>query len=66
MFHSKKKNMENIKYRKANLLDANSISYLNYKFFQAFLLGDKDKGFLKNNFSIEEIESLIIASEIFV
>lgn len=58
--------MESTNYRKAVLSDAKSISHLNYSFYQAFILGDKDKGFLKNNFSIEEIESLIKASEIVV
>ena len=43
-------------YRQAKIIDAAAILLLNQKFYQAFIDGDKDKGFLKNEFSLKEIE----------
>ena len=53
-------------YRQAKLSDSLDISRLNHKFYQAFIEGDKDKGFLKNEFSINEIETLVQEGEIVV
>lgn len=58
--------MEKITFRKAILSDSKEIAFLNYKYCQEFLQGRKDKGFLKNSFTINEIEDLIKVSEIVV
>lgn len=52
--------------RKAKLSDSLHIAELNNKFYLAYIDGNKEKGFLKNEFSIEEIEILINADEIVV
>lgn len=53
-------------YRQAKLTDSLAILQLNHKFYQAFMDGDKDKGFLKIEFSLAEIETLIKENEIVV
>lgn len=53
-------------YRQAQITDSSDILRLNHKFYQAFIDGDKDKGFLKNEFSLNEIETLIKEEEIVV
>jgi hypothetical protein len=53
-------------YRRATLSDSESITVLNHKFYQAFIEGDKDQGFLKNEFSVQQIEVLIAAGEVVV
>jgi len=51
-------------YRQANQSDSSAILRLNHKYYQAFIDGDKDKGFLKNEFTLDEIETLIREGEI--
>lgn len=53
-------------YRQAKPTDSAGILHLNHKFYQAFIEGNKDKGFLKNEFSLNQIVSLIDAGEIVV
>lgn len=53
-------------YRQAKLPDSSDILRLNHRFYQAFIDGDKDKGFLKNEFLLNEIETLIEEGEIVV
>lgn len=53
-------------YRKAELRDSEMIMQLNHKFYQAFLKGDTEYGFLKNEFSLYQIRSLIEKTEVVV
>lgn len=53
-------------YRQAKPTDGLAIMQLNHKFYQAFIDGDKDKGFLKNEFTLKEIETLISENEVVV
>nr|WP_121271720.1 GNAT family N-acetyltransferase [Pedobacter schmidteae] len=53
-------------YRPASKVDGNAITALNNKFYQAFLEDDKQKGFLKNKFTLDEIETLIASGEVVV
>lgn len=55
-----------MKYRDAIFEDGESILKLNHKYYQAFLQNEKDKGFLKNEFTIEQIQKLIINKEVVV
>jgi GNAT superfamily N-acetyltransferase len=53
-------------YREANLDDAIAITSLNNKYHRAFLSNNKEKGFLKSQFNLEEIHMLINVDEVVV
>jgi hypothetical protein len=53
-------------YRQAIPDDTEAILVLNHKYYQAYLEGEKDKGFLKNEFSFEQIQTLIKQHEVVV
>jgi hypothetical protein len=53
-------------YRPANIYDGKAITKLNNKYYRAFLENDKQKGFLKTSFTLNQIESIIEAGEVVV
>jgi hypothetical protein len=55
-----------MEYRQAKLDDCKAILLLNHKYYQAYIDGDKDKGFLKNQFNLEQIKALIMQNEVVV
>ena len=55
-----------MKFRQAILTDAERIGFLNNCFYHEFLGGKKDRGFLKNSFTIDEIKAIMLANEIVV
>lgn len=55
-----------MEYRQAKLDDCKAILLLNHKYYQAFIDGEKDKGFIKNKFTHEQIQALIMQNEVVV
>ncbi len=53
-------------YRNALHTDCEEILFLNNKYYQAFLNDEKEKGFLKNQFSLDQIQALVQQQEIVV
>lgn len=53
-------------YRPAILQDSDSVLKLNNKYCQAFFDNEKEKGFLKFEFTLSQIQTLIIQNEVVV
>ncbi|HET8964398.1 MAG TPA: GNAT family N-acetyltransferase [Chitinophagales bacterium] len=53
-------------YREARIADCKDILLLNQRFYKAFLDGEKEKGFLKNQFTLEQIQALVEHHEVVI